>query len=136
MDHPVVASAGLRAGDPRRLLDAVLSTMVMEHVPDEATYLAEIRRVLALGSRAYITTVFETRSVVLPQARRRVRPRRRTCVSTRTWTRSHARLRRLRLQVLALELRRLWFPLLDPSSSSASVGAWRNVVVCSAPCER
>jgi ubiquinone/menaquinone biosynthesis C-methylase UbiE len=40
-------------------MDWVLSTMVMEHVPDERRYLDEIRRVLRSGGRAYITTVFK-----------------------------------------------------------------------------
>lgn len=40
-------------------LDFVISTMVMEHVPDERRYLDEIRRVLRPGGRAYITTVFK-----------------------------------------------------------------------------
>ena len=40
-------------------LDAVISTMVMEHVPNESAYLAEIRRVLRTGGRAYVTTVFK-----------------------------------------------------------------------------
>ena len=40
-------------------LDFVCSTMVMEHVPDESAYLAEIRRLLRPGGRAYLTTVFK-----------------------------------------------------------------------------
>jgi len=38
-------------------LDAVCSTMVMEHVPDERAYLDEIARILRPGGRAYVTTV-------------------------------------------------------------------------------
>jgi 2-polyprenyl-3-methyl-5-hydroxy-6-metoxy-1,4-benzoquinol methylase len=34
--------------------------MVMEHVPDEDAYLAEIRRLLRPSGRAYVTTVFKT----------------------------------------------------------------------------
>ena len=36
-----------------------ISTMVMEHVPDERAYLAEIHRILRPGGRAYVTTVFK-----------------------------------------------------------------------------
>jgi len=44
---------------PDDSLDIVISTMVMEHVPDEVRYLAELRRVLARRGRAFVTTVFK-----------------------------------------------------------------------------
>jgi ubiquinone/menaquinone biosynthesis C-methylase UbiE len=55
----LVASADSVPAIPDGSLDAVVSTMVMEHVPDEQVYLAEIHRVLRPGGRAYVTTVFK-----------------------------------------------------------------------------
>ncbi|MBA3392065.1 MAG: class I SAM-dependent methyltransferase [Deltaproteobacteria bacterium] len=55
----VVAPADHVPQIPDGSLDFVISTMVMEHVPDERRYLDEIRRVLKPGGRAYITTVFK-----------------------------------------------------------------------------
>ena len=55
----VVASADDVPAIEDGSLDAVLSTMVLEHVPDERAYLSEIRRVLRPGGRAYVTTVFK-----------------------------------------------------------------------------
>lgn len=55
----VVASADSVPEIGDASLDAVISTMVMEHVPDEDAYLAEIRRLLREGGRAYVTTVFK-----------------------------------------------------------------------------
>jgi 2-polyprenyl-3-methyl-5-hydroxy-6-metoxy-1,4-benzoquinol methylase len=40
-------------------LDFVCSTIVLEHVPDERAYLAEIKRILRPGGRAHVTTVFK-----------------------------------------------------------------------------
>ena len=96
-------------------LDAVISTMVMEHVPDEGTYLAEIRRVLRLGGRAYVTTVFKK-----PWAwyfRKRGGESVLDTSHLREYTdiaAFRALVERSGLRVLALERRRLWFPLLDP----------------------
>src|SRR5205814_775579 len=42
-------------------LDFIISTMVLEHVPDELKFLAEIRRMLKPGGKAYVTTVFKKR---------------------------------------------------------------------------
>ena len=55
----VVASAESVPEIGDATLDTVVSTMVMEHVPDERAYLAEIHRVLRPGGRAYVTTVFK-----------------------------------------------------------------------------
>jgi 2-polyprenyl-3-methyl-5-hydroxy-6-metoxy-1,4-benzoquinol methylase len=55
----LVASADAVPDIANAELDAVISTMVMEHVPDEHAYLAEIQRMLQPGGRAYVTTVKE-----------------------------------------------------------------------------
>lgn len=96
-------------------LDAVISTMVMEHVPDERTYLSEIRRVLRPGGRAYVTTVFKR-----PWAWY-FRKRDGESVLDTSHLREYTDVAAFRalvetsgLRVLALERRRLWFPLLDP----------------------
>jgi SAM-dependent methyltransferase len=57
--QPVVAAADHVPQIPDGSLDFVISTMVMEHVPDERRYLDEIRRVLRPRGRAYLTTVFK-----------------------------------------------------------------------------
>jgi ubiquinone/menaquinone biosynthesis C-methylase UbiE len=96
-------------------LDAVVSTMVMEHVPDEHAYLAEIRRVLQPGGRAYVTTVFKK-----PWAWY-FRKRDGESVLDTSHLREYTDLQAFRdlvesvgLRILALERNRLWFPLLDP----------------------
>jgi ubiquinone/menaquinone biosynthesis C-methylase UbiE len=96
-------------------LDAVVSTMVMEHVPDEGAYLAEIRRILRPGGRAYVTTVFKK-----PWAWY-FRKRNGESVLDTSHLREYTDLpafRRLveasRLRIVALECKQLWFPLLDP----------------------
>lgn len=111
----VVASADAVPQIDDGTLDAVVSTMVMEHVPDERSYLAEIRRLLRAGGRAYLTTVYKKpwawyfrkrdgESVLDPS-------------HLREYTDVGA-FRRLvegsGLRVVALERRLLWFPLLDP----------------------
>jgi SAM-dependent methyltransferase len=57
----LVASADSVPAIPDGSLDAVIPTMVMEHVPDEQAYLAEIHRVRRPGGRAYVTTVIKRR---------------------------------------------------------------------------
>ena len=96
-------------------LDAVISTMVMEHVPDEDAYLAEIRRILRPGGRAYVTTVFKK-----PWAWY-FRKRDGESVLDTSHLREYTDLGAFRelvgrsgLRVVALERNRLWFPLLDP----------------------
>ena len=96
-------------------LDAVISTMVMEHVPDEAAYLAEIRRVLRPGGRAYVTTVFKKTWAWY------FRKRDGESVLDPSHLREYTDLGAFRglversgLRIVALERRRLWFPLLDP----------------------
>ena len=44
---------------PDQSVDFVISTMVMEHVFDEGKYLSEIRRILRIGGKAFITTVYK-----------------------------------------------------------------------------
>ena len=97
-------------------LDVVCSTMVLEHLPDERAYLAEIRRVLRPGGRAYVTTVYKK-----PWAWYFRKRDGETVLDTshlREYTDVDA-FRRLvagdgRFRILALERRLLWFPLLDP----------------------
>ncbi len=51
---------GCRAAEwPSATIDLVLSTMVVEHVPDDRLFLAEIRRLLKPGGQAYLSTVFK-----------------------------------------------------------------------------
>jgi ubiquinone/menaquinone biosynthesis C-methylase UbiE len=96
-------------------LDAVVSTMVMEHVPDERAYLVEIRRVLQPSGRAYLTTVFKK-----PWAWY-FRKRDGESVLDTSHLREYTDLTAFRdlvqsagLRIVALERNRLWFPLLDP----------------------
>ena len=96
-------------------LDAVVSTMVMEHVPDERAYLTEIRRVLQPIGRAYLTTVFKK-----PWAWY-FRKRDGESVLDTSHLREYTDLAAFRtlvkksgLHIVALERNRLWFPLLDP----------------------
>lgn len=96
-------------------LDAVVSTMVMEHVPDERAYLAEIRRVLQPSGRAYVTTVFKKPSAWY------FRKRDGESVLDTSHLREYTDLPAFRalvesagLRIVALERNRLWFPLLDP----------------------
>jgi ubiquinone/menaquinone biosynthesis C-methylase UbiE len=80
----IVGSADSVPEIPDESLDVVISTMVMEHVPDERSYLAEIRRVLRPGGRAYVTTVFKRtgRGISASETASRCSTRR-TCASTR-----------------------------------------------------
>jgi ubiquinone/menaquinone biosynthesis C-methylase UbiE len=111
----VVASADEVAAIEDGSLDAVVSTMVLEHVPDEHAYLAEIRRLLRPGGRAYVTTVFKK-----PWAWY-FRRRDGESVLDTSHLREYTDLGVVRalvsdagLRELALERRLLWFPLLDP----------------------
>ncbi len=111
----VIASADAVADIADSSLDAVISTMVMEHVPDEGAYLAEIRRVLRPGGRAYVTTVFKTTWAWY------FRKRDGESVLDTSHLREYTDLAAFRalvegsgLHIVALERRRLWFPLLDP----------------------
>jgi SAM-dependent methyltransferase len=80
----IVASADSVPEIPDESLDAVISTMVMEHVPDERAYLAEIRRILRPGGRAYVTTVFKRTWAWYSASETASRcSTRRTCASTR-----------------------------------------------------
>jgi SAM-dependent methyltransferase len=111
----VVASADDVAAIEDGSLDAVVSTMVLEHVPDERAYLAEIRRQLRPAGRAYLTTVFKR-----PWAWY-FRKRDGESVLDTSHLREYTDLGVVRelvrgagLRELALERRLLWFPLLDP----------------------
>jgi ubiquinone/menaquinone biosynthesis C-methylase UbiE len=110
----LVASADSVADIGDAVLDVVCSTMVMEHVPDESAYIAEIRRVLRPGGRAYVTTVFkkpwawnfrqlDVESVLDPSHLREY-----------TDLDAFRKVVESGFELLALEVRMLWFPLLDP----------------------
>lgn len=113
----VVAPADSVPAIPSASLDFVISTMVMEHVPDEVRYLDEIRRLLHPGGRAYLTTVFKRRwawyfrkrdgeSVLDPSHLREYGD----LEAFRALLMGGGRFRRL----LTLELEPLRFPVLDP----------------------
>jgi ubiquinone/menaquinone biosynthesis C-methylase UbiE len=111
----VVGSADSVPEIPDGSLDAVISTMVMEHVPDESAYLAEIHRVLRPAGRAYVTTVFKRTWAWY------FRKRDGESVLDTSHLREYTDLGAFRglvetsgLRVVALERNRLWFPLLDP----------------------
>jgi len=111
----VVSSADSVPAIPDASLDAVISTMVMEHVPDEAAYLAEIRRILRPGGRAYVTTVFKKRWAWY------FRKRNGESVLDTSHLREYTDLdafvtliRSSELRIVALRRPRLWFPLVDP----------------------
>ena len=111
----LVASADAVPDIPSGSLDAVISTMVMEHVPDEQAYLAEIRRVLRPGGRAYVTTVFKKQWAWY------FRKRAGESVLDTSHLREYTDLGAFRelvtssgLRIVALEQRLLWFPVLDP----------------------
>jgi SAM-dependent methyltransferase len=111
----IVASADAVPTVADGSLDAVISAMVLEHVPDERTYLAEIRRVLRIGGRAYLSTVFKKRWAWY------FRKRDGESVLDTSHLREYTDLDDFRallaeadVLVLGLERRLLWFPLLDP----------------------
>ena len=111
----VVASADSVPAIEDDSLDAVVSTMVMEHVPDERAYLAEILRQLRPGGRAYVTTVFKKEWAWY------FRKRDGESVLDPSHVREYTDLTGFRalvtgsgLRIVALENRLLWFPLLDP----------------------
>ncbi|HEU5206623.1 MAG TPA: class I SAM-dependent methyltransferase [Gaiellaceae bacterium] len=111
----VVASADRIPELGDETLGAVVSTMVMEHVPDERAYLAEIRRVLEPRGRAYVTTVFKK-----PWAWY-FRKRNGESVLDTSHLREYTDVAAFRalvesagLRIVTLERNRLWFPLLDP----------------------
>ena len=113
--HTLVASADAVRDIPDAALDAVISTMVMEHVPDEHAYLAEIQRMLRPGGRAYVTTVFKK-----PWAWY-FRERGGESVLDTSHLREYTDLDQVRelvastgLRILALERNQMWFPVLDP----------------------
>jgi len=111
-----VASADAVSAIDDGSLDVVCSTMVMEHVPDESAYLAEIKRILRPGGRAYVTTVYKK-----PWAwyfRKRDGESVLDTSHLREYTDTavvHDLITAAGFQVLALDRRLLWFPLLDPA---------------------
>lgn len=96
-------------------VEFVCSTMVMEHVPDEGAYLAEIKRLLRPGGTAYVTTVFKKSWAWY--FRKRDGESVLDASHLREYTDVEAVRRLVRaagFRELALERRLLWFPLLDP----------------------
>ena len=111
----IVASADSVPSIPDGSLDVVCSTMVLEHVPDERAYLAEIRRILRPGGVAYVTTVFKRKWAWY--FRKRDGKSVLDTSHVREYTDVEAFTRLLPgsgLRLVGLELNRLWFPLLDP----------------------
>ena len=111
----IVASADAVPEIGDASLDAVISTMVMEHVLDEEAYLGEIRRLLRPGGRAYVTTVFKATWAWY------FRKRGGESVLDTSHLREYTDLRAFRalvessgLRIVEVERNRLWFPLLDP----------------------
>ena len=111
----VVGSADSVPEIPDGALDAVISTMVMEHVPDEDAYLSEILRVLRPGGLVYVTTVFKRHWAWY------FRKRDGESVLDTSHLREYTDLASVQalvaasgLRIVALERRLLWFPLLDP----------------------
>jgi len=111
----IVASAESVPAIADEALDFVCSTMVLEHVPDEGAYLAEIGRVLRPGGRAYVTTVFKK-----PWAWY-FRKRDGESVLDTSHLREYTDVEVVRsligvagLRELAIVCHLLWFPLLDP----------------------
>lgn len=97
-------------------LDWVISTMVMEHVPDEVKYLREMARLLRPQGRAYVTTVYKRKWAWY------FRKRDGETVLDRSHLREYTNLDAFRnlvtkgagLEILAMDLKLLWFPVLDP----------------------
>jgi len=111
----VVASADRVPAIADGTLDFVCSTMVMEHVSDENAYLAEIKRIVRPGGKAYVTTVFKK-----PRAWY-FRKRDGEWVLDTSHLREYTDVDIVRglvteagLRIVALERHLLWFPLLDP----------------------
>jgi ubiquinone/menaquinone biosynthesis C-methylase UbiE len=113
----VNSSADVVSPIPDGALDFVISTMVMEHVVDEARYLDELKRLLKPGGKAYITTVFKRRWAWY------FRRRDGESVLDVSHVREYTDLEGVRTLVLeggrfsaieALEIAQLWFPVIDP----------------------
>jgi ubiquinone/menaquinone biosynthesis C-methylase UbiE len=111
----IVASADSVPEVADASLDLVISTMVMEHVPDERAYLSEIHRILRPGGRAYVTTVFKKTWAWY------FRKREGESVLDTSHLREYTDLDAFRslvedsgMRIVDLERNLLWFPLLDP----------------------
>lgn len=112
----IVAPADSVQQIPTGSLDWVISTMVMEHVPDESKYVHEIYRVLRSGGKAYITTVYKRKWAWY------FRRRNGESVLDTSHLREYTDLNFFKnlilnpsgLEITSLEIKPLWFPLLDP----------------------
>jgi len=96
-------------------LDFAISTMVLEHVPDEVKFLSEIRRVLKPGALAYITTVYKKKWAWY------FRKRNGGSVLDVSHLREYTDLAAFKtlmesagLDIVRLETELLWFPFIDP----------------------
>ncbi|HEX4746337.1 MAG TPA: class I SAM-dependent methyltransferase [Gaiellaceae bacterium] len=111
----IVASAESAPEISDASVDAAISTMVMEHVSNEGAYLAELRRILRPGARAYVTTVYKKQWAWY------FRKRDGASVLDTSHLREYTDVDTVRtlvgetgLQLVELETSLLWFPLLDP----------------------
>lgn len=111
----IVASADEVSGIPDHSLEVVISTMVLEHIPDERAFLAEIRRLLKPDGVAYLTTVFKKTWAWY------FRRRDGETVLDTSHLREYTDLAAFRelvsesgYRIEALVRRPLWFPLADP----------------------
>ncbi len=97
-------------------LDWVISTMVMEHVPDEPKYLREIARLLNPLGKAYISTVYKRKWAWY------FRKRDGESVLDTSHLREYTDLEEFKLLVTEkgglviteLQINQMWFPLIDP----------------------
>lgn len=97
-------------------LDWVISTMVMEHVPEESKYLHEIARLLKPRGKAYITTVYKRKWAWY------FRKRNGESVLDTSHLREYTDLEEFKLLVtkncglviIELQINQMWFPLIDP----------------------
>lgn len=113
----VVSPADSMRAIPDASLDFVVSTMLLEHVPDDKAVLDEIWRVLKPGGRAWITTVFKRKWAWY------FRRRSDETVLDVSHVREYTDVNEFRAllgegrrswRVLDLELEPLWFPIFDP----------------------
>jgi len=112
----VVSSADAIPDIKSESLDWVISTMVMEHVLDEVKYLKEISRLLKPQGKAYITTVYKRKWAWY------FRKRNGESVLDRSHLREYTDFNHFcsliseqaGFNILNLELKSLWFPVIDP----------------------
>jgi ubiquinone/menaquinone biosynthesis C-methylase UbiE len=97
-------------------LDWIISTMVMEHVPDEPKYLREIARLLNPLGKAYVSTVYKRKWAWY------FRKRNGESALDTSHIREYTDLSKFKLLVTEkgglviteLQISQMWFPLIDP----------------------